>query len=54
MEVIHMYCENHMKSTNALCGKTQSFVLLLQVVHIVTTGFLSVSFFIVCSSVFIY
>jgi hypothetical protein len=41
MDVIHIYCENHMKFMNAVCDKMQSFLLFQQVVHIVASELLS-------------
>jgi hypothetical protein len=42
-ETVDDYCENHTKHTNiSHRGRTQSFSMLKQVVHIVTTGILRV------------
>jgi hypothetical protein len=38
-ETVAVYCENHTEHTNTLCGvECRVFVMLKQVVHIVTTG----------------
>jgi hypothetical protein len=38
-ETVAVYCENHTKNTRIhSVGKMQSFGMLTQVVHIVTTG----------------
>jgi hypothetical protein len=37
-ETVAVYCENHMKHTNTLVGRMQSFGVLKQVVHIITSG----------------
>jgi hypothetical protein len=37
-KVIDVYSENHIKPINTLCGKMQSYLLLKQVVYIVSIG----------------
>jgi hypothetical protein len=38
-ETVSVYCENHMDHTNTLCGQNAEFIMLKQVVYIVTTRF---------------
>jgi hypothetical protein len=35
-ETVAVYCENHTGHTNSLCGQNSKFLMLKQVVHIVT------------------
>jgi hypothetical protein len=35
-ETVSVYCENHMEHTDTLCGQNAGFLMLKQVVHIVT------------------
>jgi hypothetical protein len=35
-EIIAVYCENHNEHVNTLCGQNAEFLMLKQVVHIVT------------------
>jgi hypothetical protein len=37
-EIIAVYCENHAEPTTNTLGKMLSYLLLKQVVHIVTSG----------------
>jgi hypothetical protein len=37
-ETVAVYCENHTEHINTLCGHNAEFLMLNQVVHIVTTG----------------
>jgi hypothetical protein len=38
-KMVAVYCENHTEHTDTVCvGRMQSFSMLKQVVHILTTG----------------
>jgi hypothetical protein len=37
-EIISVYYDNHMRPTNTLWAQTHRYILLRQVVHIITSG----------------